>query len=317
MNNSKIKSFNLILLIDFIIYICTNLLIYKCDLTVSYSIFLLCIRDIIIFLFSIVAYIYACNSEVCSMILFPKINNKIIKNSIIMGISFYFIANGANLLFIRIFKFTTKSAIYLNNIYDLFDFGFGFFIYIFVYTIFMEIIFRGILNDVFKNFSYKLKLIIPSILFSIFFFELSQLFYGFVLGILLMSFFNKIKNIKPVIVCSLTVNILNYLIRVIGKNFLAPSIPRIISSTRGDIFIEFLFPIIIILLGLLICSIIQDKIKIKFKKDHVKSSKNNIQPETNIIRLEPKNNVKNIFDKYLVLFLLVYLIITLMGYMFF
>lgn len=314
MNNIKIKSLNLILLIDFVIYIFTNLIIHKLDLTVSYSIFLLCIRDIIIFLFSIVIYMYSCNSQVCSKILFPKINNKIIKNSIIMGISFYFIANGANLLLIRFFKFSTKSAIYLNNVYDLFDFGFGFFVYIFVYTICTEIVFRVMFNDVFKNFSYKLRLVIPSILFSIFFFELSQLFYGIVLGILLMGFFDKVKNIMPVIISSLTVNVLNYLVRWIGKNFLLPSIPRIISSTRGDIFIEFLFPIIIILIGLFICSILQDKIK--SKKNNKKSS-NNITAETNVIKLEHKNSIKDIFDKYLLLFLSLYLLITIIGYMFF
>lgn len=311
MNAVKIKLLNLILLIDFIIYIFTNLIIYKSNLSTAYSILILCTRDIIIFLFSIVIYIYFCNSKVSSMVLFAKINNKIIKNSIIIGIAFYFIANGANLLFTRIFKFTMKSRIYLNNVYDLYNFGFSFFIYIFVYTVFAEMFFRGILNDAFKNFSYKFRIIVPSFLFSIFFFGLSQWFYGFVLGMLLMLFFDKVKNIIPVIIVSLTINILNYFLRLFGKKFLSASIPRIISSTRGDIFIEVLLPIIIILVGLFVCSIFQDKINSKTKSKSTESK--NL---SNVTQLEFKNDTKDIIDKYFVLFIISSLVMTLVSYIF-
>ena len=309
MNTIKIKLLNLILLIDFIIYIFTNLIIYKFNLSTSYSILILCTRDIIIFLFSTILYIYFCNSKVSSMILFPKINNKIIKNSIIIGIAFYFVANGANLLFTRIFKFTMKSTIYLNNVYDLYNFGFSFFIYIFVYTVFTEMFFRVILSDAFKNFSYKFRIVVPSFLFSIFFFGLSQWFYGFVIGMLLMLFFDEVKNITSVIIVSLTINILNYSLRLFGKKFLSASIPRIVSSTRGDIFIEFLLPVIIILSGLFVCSIFQDKMKSKSKPSETKKL-------SNVTQLEFKNDSSDIFDKYFVLFIITALLMTFVSYTF-
>lgn len=308
MNSNKIKLLNFILFLDFVIYIFSNLIIFKYSPSTAYSIFTLCIRDIIIFLFSIVLYTYFCNSKISSIILFPKINNKIIKNSIIIGLAFYFVANGINLIFTNIFKFTLKNTVYLNSIYDVYDLGIGFIFYLVIYTIFVEIFFRGILNDAYKFLSYKVKLVLTAFIFAIFFFGLSQFFYGFILGILLMSFLNKVGNIVPVIIASSVVNILNYIVKLIGKNVMSDNIVRIIASPKGDIFVDLLFPIIIILLGLIVYSIFQDKIKIKNNSDSKKSS--------NVTELTFNVNIKSIVDIYFVLFLIFSIFIMVVSYLF-
>lgn len=308
MNSNKIKLLNFILFLDFVIYIFSNLIIFKYSPSTAYSIFTLCIRDIIIFLFSIVLYTYFCNSKISSIILFPKINNKIIKNSIIIGLAFYFVANGINLIFTNIFKFTLKNTVYLNSIYDVYDLGIGFIFYLVIYTIFVEIFFRGILNDAYKFLSYKVKLVLTAFIFAIFFFGLSQFFYGFILGILLMSFLNKVGNIVPVIIASSVANILNYVVKLIGKNVMSDNIGRIIASPKGDIFVDLLFPIIIILLGLIVYSIFQDKIKIKNNSDSKKSS--------NVTELTFNVNIKSIVDIYFVLFLIFSIFIMVVSYLF-
>lgn len=308
MNSNKIKLLNFILFLDFVIYIFSNLIIFKYSPSTAYSIFTLCIRDIIIFLFSIVLYTYFCNSKISSIILFPKINNKIIKNSIIIGLAFYFVANGMNLIFTNIFKFTLKNTVYLNSIYDVYDLGIGFIFYLVIYTIFVEIFFRGILNDAYKFLSYKVKLVLTAFIFAIFFFGLSQFFYGFILGILLMSFLNKVGNIVPVIIASSVANILNYVVKLIGKNVMSDNIGRIIASPKGDIFVDLLFPIIIILLGLIVYSIFQDKIKIKNNSDSKKSS--------NVTELTFNVNIKSIVDIYFVLFLIFSIFIMVVSYLF-
>lgn len=308
MNSNKIKLLNFILFLDFVIYIFSNLIIFKYSPSTAYSIFTLCIRDIVIFLFSIFLYIYFCNSKISSIILFPKINNKIIKNSIIIGLAFYFVANGINLIFTNIFKFTLKNTVYLNSIYDVYDLGIGFIFYLVIYTIFVEIFFRGILNDAYKFLSYKVKLVLTAFIFAIFFFGLSQFFYGFILGILLMSFLNKVGNIVPVIIASSVANILNYVVKLIGKNVMSDNIGRIIASPKGDIFVDLLFPIIIILLGLIVYSIFQDKIKIKNNSDSKKSS--------NVTELTFNVNIKSIVDIYFVLFLIFSIFIMVVSYLF-
>ena len=297
MNSNKIKLLNFILFLDFVIYIFSNLIIFKYSPSTEYSIFTLCIRDIIIFLFSIVLYTYFCNSKISSIILFPKINNKIIKNSIIIGLSFYFVANGINLIFTHIFKFTLKNTVYLNSIYDVYDLGIGFIFYIVIYTIFVEIFFRGILNDAYKFLSYKIKLV------------LTEFFYGFILGILLMSFFNKVGNIGPVIIASSVVNVLNYVVKLIGKNVMSTGVGRMITVlSKGDIFTDFLFPLIIILLGLIIYSIFEDKIKVKNNGDSKKLS--------NVTELTFNMGVRNIVDIYFILFLVFSIFILFVSYVF-
>lgn len=309
MNSNKIKLLNFILFLDFVIYIFSNLIIFKYSPSTAYSIFTLCIRDIVIFLFSIFLYIYFCNSEISSIILFPRINNKIIKNSIIIGLSFYFVANGVNLIFTNIFKFTLKNTVYLNSIYDVYDLGIGFIFYIVIYTIFVEIFFRGILNDVYKFLPYKIKLVLTAFIFSIFFFGLSQFFYGFILGILLMSFFNKVGNIGPVIIASSVVNVLNYIVKLIGKSIMSSGIRRMsMVLYRGDVFTDFLFPVIIILLGLIICSIFEDKIKVKNNGDSKKLS--------NVTELTFNMGVRNIIDIYFILFLVFSIFILFVSYVF-
>ena len=309
MNSNKIKLLNFILFLDFVIYIFSNLIIFKYSSSTAHSIFTLCIRDIIIFLFSIVLYTYFCNSKISSIILFPKINNKIIKNSIIIGLSFYFVANGINLIFTHIFKFTLKNTVYLNSIYDVYDLGIGFIFYIVIYTIFVEIFFRGILNDAYKFLPYKIKLVLTAFIFAIFFFGLSQFFYGFILGILLMSFFNKVGNIGPVIIASSVVNVLNYVVKLIGKNVMSTGVWRMITVlSKGDIFTDFLFPVIIILLGLIIYSIFEDKIKVKNNGDSKKLS--------NVTELTFNMGVRNIVDIYFILFLVFSIFILFVSYVF-
>jgi len=107
---TKIKLFNFILFMNFIIYIFSNLIIFKYVTQSTYYVFYMCLRDIILFLFSIALYLNFYNSRISSMLVFPKLNGKIIKNSIIIGVSFYLIANGANLIFTSIFKFTLGNG---------------------------------------------------------------------------------------------------------------------------------------------------------------------------------------------------------------
>lgn len=306
MDNNNTKILNAILLFDFIFYIFSNLIIFKYNVSNIYSIWILSLRDIIIFLFSIVLYIYFCNPKVGSMLLFPRINNKIIKNSIIIGISFYLIANSFNILFTGIFKFALKSTVYLNNIYDMYDLGIGFVFYIIISTIFIEIFFRGILNDSFRFLSYKSKLVLSSLIFSLFFFGLSQILYGFIIGILLMGFLNKVGNIVPIIISSCVINILNYIAKLIGKNVGGENISRFISSSDGNIFINFIFPIIIILIGLIIYSMFESSIKIKGEK----------KVSTNVVELKTNLDARNVIDMYLILFFGIAILMIFISYIF-
>lgn len=307
MDINKIKVINFILFIDFILYIFSNFIIFNYSPSSSYSIFALCIRDIIILLFSVFLYMYFCNSKISSIILLPKINNKIIKNSIIIGISFYFISNGANIIFRNIFKFTLKNTVYLNNMYELYDLGFGFIFYLVIYTIFIEIFFRCVLNDAFKFLSYRVRIVFTSLIFSVFLFGLPQIFYGFILGILLMSFFNIVGNIGPVIIVSWVINIINYIVKLISKNIVFNNF-EISVFTNGDIFIDFLFPLIIILTGLIIYSIFLDKLKLRKSFDLKKSS--------NVTELNFKINVSSVLDIYFLLFLVTAILSLIFSYIF-
>ena len=173
---TKIKLFNFILFMNFIIYIFSNLIIFKYVTQSTYYVFYMCLRDIILFLFSIALYLNFYNSRISSMLVFPKLNGKIIKNSIIIGVSFYLIANGANLIFTSIFKFTLGNGFYLNSIYIKDYFGFEFIVYIFIHTIFTELFFRCILKDAFRFLSNKSRLILTSIIFSFFFLDCHKLY---------------------------------------------------------------------------------------------------------------------------------------------
>lgn len=307
MDINKIKIVNFILFIDFILYIFSNFIIFKYTPSSSYSIFALCIRDIIILLFSIFLYMYFCNSKVSSIILLPKINNKIIKNSIIIGISFYFIANGVNIIFRNMFKFTLKNTIYLNNMYEVYDLGFGFIFYLVIYTIFIEIFFRGVLNDAFKFLTYRVRVVFTAFIFAIFLFGLPQIFYGFVLGILLMSFFNIVGNIGPVIIASWVINIINHVVKLISRNVMVNDLGTSVIRNR-DIFVDFLFPIIIILIGLIIYSIFLEKLKLKKSFDLKKAS--------NVTELNFKINVSNVIDIYFLLFLVSAVFALIFSYVF-
>lgn len=307
MDINKVKIVNFILFVDFILYIFSNFIIFNYSPSSSYSIFALCIRDIIILLFSIFLYTYFCNSKVSSILLLPKINNKIIKNSIIIGISFYFIANGVNIIFRNIFRFTLKNTIYLNNMYESYNLGFGFIFYLVIYTVFVEIFFRGVLNDAFKFLSYRVKIIFTSLIFAVFLFGLPQIFYGFALGILLMSFFNVVGNIGPVIISSWVINIINYVVKLISKNFMDSNSGMLIFQSR-DIFIDFLFPLIIILIGLIIYSIFLDKLKLKKSFDLKKSS--------NVTELNFKINLGSVVDIYFLLFLASIIFSLIFSYFF-
>lgn len=308
MENIKVRVLNLILFIDFIMYIFSNLIIFKYSPSTLYSIFALCIRDVIIFLFSIFVYLHFCNSKISSIILFPKINGKIVKNSIIIGTAFYFISNGANVIFRNIFKFTMKQTVYLNNMYDLYNFGFGFLFYLFVHTIFTELLFRGILNDAFKFLKYRDKIILTAFIFAIFFFGPSQFFYGFILGILLMEFYNRIGNIGPVIISSWFINILNYLVNIGAKLILKESVTSLRVASSKDVFINFLFPLIVILIGLIVYSIYRDKINIKKRFDFRNNS--------NVTVINFRKEFVNIFDIYFMLFLVSVFFMMTFSYIF-
>lgn len=309
MVNSKIKLVSLILFLDFVVYIFTNLIVFRYSPSQAYSIFALCIRDVIIFLFSVVIYLYFCNSKVSSIVLLPKINNKIIKNSIIIGLAFYFVASGSNLIFTGIFKFTLKSTLYLNGIYDLYNLGIGFILYIIVYSIFIEIFFRAILDDAFKFLSYKSRILITSIIFSLFFFGLSQIFYGFILGILLMSFLNKIGSVVPVIIASASANILNYLVKLFGENVMR-SFGDVNSFLKGDLFVDFLFPVIIVLAGLIVYSVFMDKMNIK-KVNKIPEEQN-----SNVIDFNSLKGVKQILNLYFLLFISSTILMLIISYVF-
>ncbi len=311
MVNNKIKLISFILFVDFVVYIFSNLVILEYGTSQAYSIFALCIRDAIIFLFSIVVYLYFCNTEISSMILLPKINNKIIKNSIIIGLSFYFISSGINLIFTTIFKFTLKNTLYLNSIYDLYDLELGFLLYIIIHTILVEIFFRSILNDGFKFLSYNIKLIVTSIIFTLFFFGLSQIFYGFVLGILLVGFLNRVGNITPVVIASTVVNILNYLVKLFGKKVMVNfSVEKIFL--KSDIFTDFLFPIIIVLFGLIVYFIFVDKFSMK-KRNKI----DDVQiRQSNVIELDFIKGFRNIFNIYLLLFISSAIVMMVISYVF-
>lgn len=300
----KIKLINLILLINFILYIFSNLLIFEYSPSTTYSIIALCLRDAIIFLFSIAVYSY--NSNISSLLVFPKVNSKIVKNSIIIGLIFYLIANAVNIIFTTLFDFTLKSTVYLNSIQDIYNLGLGFIVYIIVHSIFTEFFFRGVLNDTFKFLSYKYKLILSSFIFTIFFFGLSQMAFGFVIGIFLMSFFNRVGNIIPVIISSMTINVINYMGKLLGNRILGEGIGQRILLRDTDVFIDFIFPIIIILIGLIVYPAMVEKIPIK-KKGEAKLPKN-------VTEIDFQNDRINIFDKYFVLFLLTALIIQFISY---
>ncbi len=307
MDNNNTKILNSILLFDFIFYVFSNLMIFKYSPSNIYSIWALSLRDIIIFLLSIVLYIYFCNPKVGSMLLFPKINNKIVKNSIIIGIAFYLIANSCNILFTGIFKFTLKSTVYLNSIYDIYDLGIGFIFYIIISTILIEMFFRGILNDSFRFLSYKSKIILSSLIFSLFFFGFSQILYGFIIGILLMGFLNKVGSILPVIISSCTINILNYTAKLIGKNVGGENVLKFVSSSKGDVFINFIFPIIIILIGLVIYSMFEDNVRVKGIEKKI---------STNVVELKTNLETRNVVDVYLILFFGISLLMIFISYIF-
>ncbi|WP_044035509.1 CPBP family glutamic-type intramembrane protease [Candidatus Arthromitus sp. SFB-rat-Yit] len=302
---TKTKLFNFILFMDFIIYIFSNLILFKYVPQNSYYIFYMCLRDIILFLFSIAVYLNFYNSRISSMLVFPKLNSKIIKNSIIIGISFYLIANGVNLIFTSIFKFTLGNRFYLNNIYIRDYFGFEFIFYIFVHTIFTELFFRCILKDAFKFLSNKARLVLSSIIFSFFFFGLSQIVYGFVIGILLMCFLDRIGSMITLIIASLSINMADYFVRVIGNKFPKTIISsRVVVNNSSDIFVNLIIPIIIILVGIIIYSILRENIKIKIPSvlpNNVKEGNFNI-------------SLSNVVDIYVLLFFVTYFIITFIGY---
>lgn len=303
---TKIKLFNFILFMNFIIYIFSNLLIFKYVPQNTYYIFYMCLRDIILFLFSIALYLNFYNSRISSMLVFPKLNGKIIKNSIIIGVSFYLIANGVNLIFTSIFKFTLGNGFYLNSIYIKDYFGFEFIVYILVHTIFTELFFRCILKDAFKFLSNKSRLILTSIIFSFFFFGLSQIVYGFIIGILLMGFLDRIGSVTTVIITSLTINIADYFVRVIGSNF-----PQTIISSKTlvkstDVFVNLIFPIIIILIGFIIYSILRENINIKGKPVSTLPS--------NVKEVNFNTSIGSVADIYILLFFVTYFIITFIGY---
>ena len=308
MGNNKIKLLNFILLLDFTIHIFTNLIIYKLSPSIKYSIFLLSVRDISVFLLSIFIYIYFLNNKVSSLILFPKINNKIIKNSVIVGVAFYFISNGVNIIFTNIFKFTLKNTVYLNNILDMYDLSFKFVVYIFISTIFTELFFRVVLNDAFRFLSYKTKLFISAFIYAVFFFGLSQFFYGITLGILLMSFLNNVGNTSAVIIASIVANILNYLAKLIGKNVINDEISRIVASNSGNTFVEIIFPIIVTLIGLILYPAFMDKIKGK-----VKQKENKL---TNVTEVNFNAGISNVVDLYFILFVVFTMIIYFISYIF-
>lgn len=299
----KIKLINIILLVDFILYIFSNLLIFEYSPSNTYSIIALCLRDSIIFLFSIAVYSY--NFNISSLLVFPKLNSKIVKNSIIIGLIFYVIANGVNIIFTTFFGFTLKSRVYLNSIQHVYNLGLGLIVYIIVHSIFTELFFRGILNDTFKILSYRFKLVLSSFLFAIFFFGLSRIIFGFIIGILLMSFLNKVGNILPVIVSSITINVIDYIGRLLGKRVLSDGIGERILLRNSDVFIDLIFPIIIILIGLIVYQVILDRMPIK---------KNIEVLPKNVTKVDFNNNSISIIDKYFVLFLLMALIVQLISY---
>lgn len=311
MGNNKIKILNFILLLDFTIYIFSNLIIFKISPSLKYSIFMLCLRDVVMFLLSIFIYIYFFNHKVTSLILFPKINNKITKNSIIIGFGFYLIASGVNIIFTNIFKFTLKSSIYLNSVFDMFEVSLGFIIYIIVSTIFTELFFRVILNDAFKFLSYKVKVFLTSFIFATFFFGLSQFFYGLTLGMLLLSFLNHVNNVGAVIIASLVSNILNYLIMFIGKGVINEELSALIRYNAKNIFVDLIFPIIIALIGLLLYPAFMEKIKAK-PKEIESSSK-----ISNVTHVNFGSQITNAIDIYFLIFVVFASIITFISYVFF
>lgn len=303
---TKIKLFNFILFVNFIIYIFSNLIIFKYVTQSTYYVFYMCLRDIILFLFSIALYLNFYNSRISSMLVFPKLNGKIIKNSIIIGVSFYLIANGANLIFTSIFKFTLGNGFYLNSIYIKDYFGFEFIVYIFIHTIFTELFFRCILKDAFRFLSNKSRLILTSIIFSFFFFGLSQIVYGFIIGILLMSFLDRIGSVTTIIITSLTINIADYFVRVIGNNFTQTLISYKTFFKSTDVFVNLIFPIIIILIGMIIYSILRENININTKS--VSALPPNVK-EGNF-----NTSIDSVADIYILLFFVTYFIITFIGY---
>ena len=124
-----------------------------------------------------------------------------------------------------------------------------------------------------------------------------------------MSFFNKVGNIGPVIIASSVVNVLNYVVKLIGKNVMSTGVWRMITVlSKGDIFTDFLFPVIIILLGLIIYSIFEDKIKVKNNGDSKKLS--------NVTELTFNMGVRNIVDIYFILFLVFSIFILFVSYVF-
>ena len=306
MGNNKIKVLNFILLLDFTICIFSNLIIFKLSPSIKYSIFLLSLRDVTIFLMSTFIYIYFFNSKVSSLILFPKINNKIIKNSIIVGIGFYFISSGVNIIFTNIFKFTLKNTVYLNNVYDMYELSFSFIIYILISTIFTELFFRVVLNDAFRFLSYKVRIFLGAFIFAVFFFGLTQFFYGLTLGMLLISFLNNIRNVASVIIASWVANILNYLVRFVGKNVINDELGRIMV-TRNT-FVDLIFPIIITLIGLILYPAFMEKIRVKPKEVDKKPS--------NVTEINFNGGFSSAIDLYFMLFIVFALIMCFISYFF-
>ncbi len=300
----KIKLLNLILFIDFILYIASNLIIFRYSPSSSYSIFSLCIRDILVFLFSIAVYSHM--SNVSSLLVFPKINSKIIKNSIIIGVIFYFVGNGVNLIFTNIFDFALKGKVYLNGIQNIHNLGFGLIVYVFLHSILTEIFFRGILNDAFSPFSYRVKLILSSFIFSIFFYGPSQIAFGFTIGVLLMSLFIKIGNILPIIISSITINSIDFLAKLLSNSLLGEGVGQRILLRERDVFVDIIFPIIIILIGFTIYPVFRDKVPIKAKPRIVQDN----VTEVNF------NNEVSFVDKFFLLFLITSIVMQIISYFF-